>query len=256
MSWSGNRLRLMRFSKWAIVFLSLACLIFMAVTVYGANVGNFVVGIKEADDRGDAKIMLSDRADYSSPTPLLTAKGLPEMADCSKETLGDDYTLIEGIGAKNDTLLRRYMAFSFFLMNVGTEVVDISYVVTLFDDAKAVHRVLRFWIIENNPDSIIFNHNEVYAYERDLNNPEEAAEQAAYEAAIGGAIYKTKNFKDQSNPKNIVVCREKHTTLAPGNVIKYTVAIWLEGYEPRCNNELIGAKLKATMTFTAEIPEE
>ena len=38
--------------------------------------------------------------------------------------------------------------------------------------------------------------------------------------------------------------------VAPGDVHKYTIVIWLEGYDPDCTNELIGGHLGFEMNMS------
>ena len=42
----------------------------------------------------------------------------------------------------------------------------------------------------------------------------------------------------------------------PGDVIKYTIVIWLEGNDPECTDNLLGGEIKLHMEFNSEFIEE
>ena len=43
---------------------------------------------------------------------------------------------------------------------------------------------------------------------------------------------------------------------SPGDVIKYTIVIWLEGSDPECTDNLLGGEIKLHMEFNSEFKEE
>ena len=80
------------------------------ITIYGQNVGNFVIGI-ETNVR--QSLSLSEDANFSKPTTRLSAPGIREQTHA---TLADIPLDIEnGSGSKNDYQKRRYFAYSFYL---------------------------------------------------------------------------------------------------------------------------------------------
>lgn len=248
MKWM-ERLKLMRVSKWAILILTIAIVIFTVVTIYGMNVGNFIISVKDMNDRGDINLVLSQYEDYSAKTPLLSAQGLREQADATLSSIPKKEQLVKGIGPKNDDVYKRYMAFSFFLINQSEGMIDYDYTFYIKEDTTFVREVLRVWIIESNPGDKI-THDSIYA------NPETDENQRLFEQSIGQyEVYYPALFRSAGQPltstNDYEVCTQRRREFVQGAITKFTVVLWLEGHDPLCTDALIGSTLKCSMDFAA-----
>lgn len=251
MKWM-ERLKLMRISKWAILILAIAIVIFTVVTIYGLNIGNFIISVKDANDRGDVNLVLSQYEDFSAKTPVLSAQGLREQADTTLSAIEEPEKLVKGIGAKNDEVFKRYMAFSFYLINQSEGEVDYNYTFYIKEDSAKIVKVLRVWIIESNlDDTITHGRRNIYA------EPEPTEElQAEYEHNIGPVeYYETIPFvsagQTVASGKDYEVCTQERKNFEKDGVTKFTVVLWLEGHDPLCSNDLLDSTLKCSMDFVA-----
>lgn len=238
MQWT-ERLKAMRISKWAILVLAIAIVIFTVVTIYGANIGNFIISVKDQNDRGDVKLLLSQYQDYSAASPVISAQGLREQADTTKSAIPKESELVKNVGPHNDEIFKRYMAFSFFLINRSEGMIDYNYTFDIKSDSSFLYEVMRVWIIESDVSGNISN-NTIYAYHETEEN------EAKYRANIGPEYYETTDYVNQTQ-----IAKQQRKNFAVDDVVKFTVVIWLEGHDPLCTNELIGATLKCSMDFAA-----
>ena len=251
MKWT-ERLKITRISRWAILLLTIAIIIFTLVTLYGLNVGNFVIGVENKNDRGDVTLALSVSGDPMSSLPRLSAQGLREQGDTTKAHIPDLDVITKGSGSKNDTLDQTYMAFSFFLHNKSAIAVDYEYTFKIEKADNDIFEVLRVWIIESNEEDIVTD-DTVYMYNETPENwakyEEEMDRLTQYDAY--GNIIKDYRYDAELFINETDVCRVESTNFRPGGKRKYTVVLWAEGCDPKCTTDykLIDETLRASMLF-------
>lgn len=227
MNWS-NRLKLKRISGVAIVICFLISVLFAGFTIYGTQVGNFVVEI----DNGDVSISLSKYEDMSNQTTRITVQGLKKQGDA---TYGDiPFDIYEGIGTKNDETNKRYMCFSFYLINNSERAVDYDFTLQIKEVTKNVDKALRAMVIAGEDE-----YREIFAAEE--------TSQASINSLMNNTDYKTTQFLSDTT-----VCVKTVRGLeADGAFTKYTVVLWLEGWDEDCNNGILGSSIKMKMEFNA-----
>ncbi|HBY65907.1 MAG TPA: hypothetical protein DEG42_05980 [Acholeplasmataceae bacterium] len=49
-----------------------------------------------------------------------------------------------------------------------------------------------------------------------------------------------------------MVMRNTVTNLKPGDYVKFSVVVWLEGYDPDTTNDILGGMIKMEMNFTID----
>ena len=123
-----------------------------------------------------------------------------------------------------------YIAYSFYVENQGTEVLNYWYEIVIDNMIKNVDDAVRIKIYRNGTPT-------VYAKRNPLDNqPEEG----------------TTPFKDDVESKERVIILEQVKDFKPGDLDRYTVVVWLEGDDPDCVDAIIGGELKMHMKFTEE----
>jgi hypothetical protein len=220
----------MRVSTIAIIIALLLLLLFAGFTVYGNKVGNFVVN---AENNGSKLLSLSMEEDLSDATSRLALGSLSGQSPSTYTDIPDDVS--EGLGVKNDTSTRRYLAFSFYLINGSTVPFDYDMSLTITGTTGDPLSVLRILVIEGETSK---TNGTVYA--RD----EETEEAKAYLEAH--TSYTTTSFLSEKQ-----IFNKRVTDLSVGEVIKYTVVIWIEGWDVECTDARIGDSVKMQMDFTA-----
>jgi hypothetical protein len=203
------------------------------ITIYGQNVGNFVIGI-ETNVR--QSLSLSEDANFSKPTTRLSAPGIREQTHA---TLADIPLDIEnGSGSKNDYQKRRYFAYSFYLKNVSSIIMDYDMELIINKSTKGAISAVRIMIIKNGE-------KEIYAKAKEY-PPEERGQP---EDHIGTGIeepYMTTPFLS-----SVTVMTETQKDFPPEAVNKYTVVMWLEGWDHECVDDIKGGIIRMEMMFKA-----
>jgi hypothetical protein len=231
MHWK-HRLKLLRISTFAILASLAVLLLFAAFTLYGNKVGNFVVAIGNNDD--SAQLSLSMTEDLSDATTRLSVNTLSSQTNATYRWIPDNIS--SGIGDKNDNNKFYYTAFSFYLVNASkSSTVDYEMTLKITQSVGEPLSVLRFMIIEGDDDK---SNGTVYALE------EETAEQTAQ-------LEQSAGYTTQPLYSADTVAKKSYYALGAGERQKYTVVIWVEGYDPDCNDERVDDRVRLEMDFTA-----
>ena len=118
-----------------------------------------------------------------------------------------------------------YIAYTFYLENQGSDVIDYWYQIHIDDVIKNVDEAVRVMIYLNEDKTIYAKANEITGEEE-----------------IG-----TNKFFSETE-----VLLEERQNFNPGDVDKITIVIWIEGDDPDCVDSLIGGEMKMTMKITEE----
>jgi hypothetical protein len=129
---------------------------------------------------------------------------------------------------------KNYIAYTFFVENQGSEVLDYTYEVVVDDVIKNVDEAIRIRIYRNGD-------YKTYAKLSSLGKEPEHIGDFRSELATPFA-----NIKE--SPDTIIY--EKVEGLKPEDMDRITVVVWLEGDDPDCNDPLIGGELKMHMVIT------
>lgn len=242
-----TRLKIKRISTYVMIF----CLIFLVIlagfTLYGDKVGNFVVILKE----DKVKISACLTKDFENDkTSRFDVPGIEYLSDTTFQDLPD--SLPHDVGIKNDEK-NKYIAFSFYLLNLTDRAIDYDMSIEIVDELAGKNGnykpsdALRILILEEREmdENLEGNKNlkedgTLYAKEEDSQEGIDELKAANYPAD------KVTYFADDD-----VIINQKENSFAVDGVIKYTVVIWLEGYDISCKDELIGGRLKMKMNFNA-----
>lgn len=243
-----TRLKIKRISTFVMIF----CLIFLVMlagfTLYGDRVGNFVVILK--DDKVKIAACLTKNFEKDK-TSRFDVPGIEYLSPTTFKDLPD--SLPHEVGIKNDEN-GKYIAFSFYLLNLTDRAVNYDMSVEIVDELAGTKNgnykpsdALRILVLtERNLDEYFEGSNRlksdgtIYAREESSEEGNKELEKAEY--PDDKVVY----FADDD-----VIIHEKKIPFSIEEVIKYTVVIWLEGYDISCKDELIGGRLKMKMSFNA-----
>lgn len=228
-----KRARFLRLSRYIILICLFLSLAIVGLTYYGTNVGNFLITIEE---QAINNLSLSETSTFIQPRSMLKAEGLKHMKDA---TLTEDYipSNIHNIaeGSHNDKKNSSYIAYTFYLKNVSAVAVEYEMEIVINQISKngkyGVDSALRVMVIRNGERNIYAKWQE----EDDIGEPEQ-----------NNGLYQTTNFLSE-----YIVCREKTEVFNAGEVAKYTVVMWLEGWDKQCTDEIKGDTIKMEMKFRA-----
>ncbi len=208
----------------------------VGVSFYGANVGDFVVGVEE---EVTAYLTLSESGDFlNDSVDGLRAEGLSGATDSTYGYIPKD--IEQGFGIKNDTIGQRYMAYSFCLKNISAITVNYAMRIDLLDSTNNVDEAVRVMVIE---ESMGVKTKTIYAKPK----ADGTAEDHSNPTRDDVEPYLTTKFYSPS-----VVCREVVDTFVPDQETKYTVVMWLEGEDEQCVDAIKGGVIKFEMVFSVK----
>lgn len=223
-----------RLANMSIAVLTIVAVLVVLITIYGQHVGNFVVAIETASQ---LILVLSETPGFEKPTSRLAAKGLTDQTNITYADIPKDELLL-GNGSLNDEILRRYFAYSFYVKNVSTTPIDYSAEIVLNHSSQNAESALRIMVISDEGERIYAKAKEFP--ESEVGKPEDHA---------GTDIernYGTVPFESLTRLVN-----QQSQRFRKDAVRKYTIVMWLEGWDNECTDEIRGAIMRMEMRFKA-----
>lgn len=208
-------------------------ILIILVTIYGQNVGNFVIGL-ETDVR--SSLSLSETKDFKNPVSRLTAPGLKEQTHATLTDIPED--IHKGDGSKNDNKKRRYFAYSFYVKNVSSIILDYDVEIILRKSTLNAESAVRVMVIKNDITNI---------YAKAKEYPEsQRGEPEDHEGTEIEEPYMTIPFETAGT-----IMQETETDFAKDAINKYTIVMWLEGWDHECTDDIKGGIIRMEMNFIA-----
>ena len=241
----------------ALLLLLLALFLFSTVTQLR---GHFTINM--SDGLFKEGFVLSETKDFANPTTHLVCTPAENVPCVSISHLPDDLDTIDGQHNAN------YFAYTFYCRNEGESTVGYEWQINL--NSESMNLPAACWVM-------IFEDGEMAFYAR--RNVETGLEEALpafgddSRGYIGKPLGQFSKYPDQQYQTieegdgytyervipipfvtNSVVAQGIQEEVAPMDVHKYTVVIWLEGDDPDCNDDLIGGHVG--MDFYFEMTDE
>ncbi|MFA5449016.1 MAG: hypothetical protein WC292_01060 [Clostridia bacterium] len=216
-----------------IAILAILSLIIILVTVYGQNVGNFVVAV-ETDVQ--LALALSETPDFENQTSRLAAIGLKDQTHATYSDIPEDIS--EGYGSQNDEENKRYFAYSFYIKNTSKTILNYTAEIIFNKATQGAESALRVMVIKNDEMSIYAKAKEYPLSE--VGQPEDH---------LGTGIQV--NYTTIPFLSVVTIMRQSETHFPSGAVNKYTIVMWLEGWDRECTDDIKGATMKMEMRFKA-----
>lgn len=199
-----------------ILILLLLAVYFIVGIIY--NNGNFSITL-DKNLYFEKNIIVYDNLDYKVYQSEIYAEVIETFDNISYKWLPND--LDDHIGSHNG---ENYVAHSFFVENMGSDVSDMWSEIIIDDVIKNVDEAVRVRVYKDGVPT-------TYAKISGRGVPEEGT--VPFESDTLIALDHIENF-------------------APGDVIKYTVVLWLEGSDPECVENIVGGEIKIHMNFNSE----
>lgn len=202
-----------------ILLTALALLIGFTAVIYGVSAlykktGSFTVSISKYEMTRYG-LSLSESRDLTHQTSHLNARIVEEMTNIAGETIPQNVNMIDGEHNGDN-----YIAYTFYLQNAGMVEASCDYQVVMSNVTNGLDEAIRLMLF-------VDDESQVYA-------------KTASDGS--GAEPNTEEFYSST-----VMARGRIDDLAPEDVVKYTVVIWIEGNDPDCRNWLIGGQLRVEM---------
>ena len=201
-----------------ILFILLLLIFFVLMVVYKG--GSFTVTL-DPNFSLDSGLVMYESIDTKDIKNRLYAKDIEFMDNISVNWLPSNINN-EGDGSHNG---ENYIAYTFYLENQGTKIINYWYQVNILDVIKNVDEAIRVMIYRNNERII-------YAKKNSLTGLEENG---------------TVSFHSDD-----MAVLEQRKSFRPGDIDKFTIVIYLEGDDPDCVDAIIGGEIKMNMEITEE----
>lgn len=218
-----KRKKIIKFSKIALLIIFLILLISYVTTSIIYNNGNFSITL-DKNLYYDKNIYIYDNVDYKVYRSELYAKAVDSFDNISSRWLPDDINDSEG-GSHNG---ENYIAYTFYIENFGDMTSDYWSEIIIDDVVRNVDEAVRIRVYKDDT-------YETYAKTAENGDPEN--DTIAFES-------------------DTLVARDHVADFKPGDIIKYTVVIWLEGTDPECTDNILGGEIKLHMEFNSEFIDE
>ena len=229
--------KLRRIFRFGYISAGIIMLLLAFLTYYGQNSGNFVMSVDEdAFKRG---IAISDKKDFSTQNRWLTADPVEDVRDTTLAFIDID-EIINTEGAYKQTR-SNYLAYTFFLTNVGSEATAVDYEVLITNQSNGIAEAIRVLIIVDG--EIAYNEQGIRYVEYDTYNMYQAPD--LHDITYKEDLANFKLFKSSD-----IICQEVISNLRPGQTKKISVMMWLEGEDPECIETLASGKIKISMNLS------
>ena len=206
-----------------------------ALTLYGQNVGNFVTQVDSSSRNRGITLSSSPNFEYQSSRIIADP-----ISNIDNITLCDipNFDIIHDGGQHNGDV-GNFLGLTFYIKNIGTEVVNYQYAISITGLYKAVDEAIRVAIVVDDEVAQVYSKGE-YNPESGVHDPEETY-RCDNQVLIPATT--TPFLSDR-----LIVSNQVSDFLV-GEFHKYTILIWLEGNDPDCVDDIMGGSIKLVMTY-------
>lgn len=237
----------------------LGALLLLLTVIYLASImtqlkGHFTINMSE--DMFKNGFILSETEDFANPDIQLFSQEVEEVPCISFSSIPADVDDFEGNHGDGT-----YFAYTYFLRNEGEETVDYHYSLEINSESQNLSDAVWIMLFEDGKmkffakPSTNGSEEVIPAYsinDRGYPNPvllSKAAESSQFQfmGSRGGRnFYRIIPINFDSDT---IVEENMRYDIEPMQVHKYTVVIWLEGDDPECTDDKIGAHLGLEMNY-------
>lgn len=221
------------------VGLLLTSVLIIVAMLLGNESGNFVFQVQEGEI--DKSISITEDVESGELTNRLIAEGQKNWVDTTvTHFLGDNYqaqyTSLQNLTSKGgrnvlfDAEEQGYVyAYTFYIVNTGSSLMELEIEMTMSNITKGMDNAIRV---------LTFNENET-----DVNIYQKADKE---EVTYPGYYLKRPTNFINSNTVYVedVFLQSNSGANNNKNYLKYSVLVWLEGYDPECTNDIMGGTIK------------
>ena len=246
------RLFLKRISWFAIIISGVLLIALTGLSVYGNNVGNFVVSV---DNDISISLSLSETGEFGKidSTSVLATKGIKGITDTTYKFIPKD--IDEGSGLKSDTENSRYFAYTFYLKNTSEIAIGYSATLNINKATRGIEKAIRIMLIT---DATGERTSEIFAAAKADGTAEVLTADDAW-------VPEGEEVKDDVLDSQYDYVEPYTTTPWSGSRVakldvdsiekdeihKFTVVMWIEGWDEDCVDAIIDGTFEISMTFTS-----
>lgn len=206
-----------------------------AYAVLANQKGNFIINM--SNDLVTLGYELSDTEDFAKPKLRCVSDVLTEVNPFSIEDLPDDLDQLSG--SHN---IDNVVAYTFWIGNEGQSTSNIDWYLLLNKTTKGVDKSVWIMVFEDGQISLHARANDDGQPEKLDGLMENTVLTEAAEQNAGVTIGDDGLCSVEATPYETdkIVASHLDVSLTPGEKHKYTVAIWVDGNDPDCTEDMIG----------------
>ncbi len=228
-----------------ILFVILLLLILLMSISYACvsfvnKAGRFTINLDP--DAYNVGISISDTKDFKNPTIMLSGDPVENMDNITKEWIlnhksssfhnPNDPTYatfadLDNVDGSHNG--QNYIAYTFYIKNTGKEKCGYHASLDILSSTKGTDEAMRVMVYYNGEPTV---------YGKTPREDNKHDKYAWFEI--------DKTFKDAKTVMEI-----SNRNFKVGDMDKYTVVLWLEGWDPECVNDILGGEAKLEMNFDA-----
>ncbi len=187
--------------------------------------GQFTVTLDNMTETEPALIMY-EREGIRTSRRKLKADSKDFITNISGDWIPEDIDSGSQGGPNNGD---NYIAYTFYIENIGDETIHYWYQIDIDDVIKNVDEAIRVAVYQNGNKNVY----------------------AKLNSRTGEPEPNTIQFRDTEK-----VLLNKRELFKSGDIDKFTIVIWIEGNDPECIDDLIGGEMKMHMVITEEHIEQ
>lgn len=209
----------------------LAVIVVLLVLTYVVSVmytkfGSFTVSVNKYHALQYGLSLSEDRY-FSAPTSRLDCKAAEEITNIDGAILdGIDLGAVDGNDSGDN-----YLCYTFYCKNTGKETLSYEYSINIANMTMDIEKAVRVRLISNFNGELL------------------SATDYARAAGVDGDGNSIPEPDTTAFFNKTTVMKDVIEDFNPGDVMKYTVVIWLEGNDPDCVDAIIGGVMKLEMKF-------
>ncbi len=199
-----------------------------------------------------AGFVLSGASDFNREETRLISEKMEEVNNITLDDIDPDVDHIDG--PHNG---RNYIAHTFYIRNKGTETSSYVWYVNLKSETLNVSDAVWIMLFEDGRQVIYSKPTEtgeaeeLYGFVRAPFSDVAYDYDYQYYEKDGRLGIRTTPYVSED-----VVAQGFVEGVAPGETHKYTIVIWIEGYDPECTDDIFGGYAKFDMDFESVSAEE
>ena len=210
----------------------MACIAVLVSLIYIISVlytryGSFTVSVNKYQQL-QYGLSLCETKDFANPTSRLECRAVEEITNIDGKYL--DMNEIGSVDGQDSG--DNYLCYTFYCKNAGTDTVSFRESINIANMTIGAEKAARVRLITSR------------------NGGERTVTDYAHAAGVDD------NHNTVAEPdttpfySKYIVMQNEVEDFAPGEIMKYTIVIWLEGNDPECIDNIIGGTFKIDMKFS------
>lgn len=221
----------------ALLITGIVSIIIAILAYFGINMGTFVISLDDSAYR--TGISLSTEPEFIGRYPNLLVNPLNGAEPIGYVQIRQEDVINTNGDYDDPDKFATYIAYTFYLKNEGETTVDLNFEINITKATNKLDSALRVMLIETDVET--GNRIGTHVYLKDDEN--DIYEVGTPERAKVPESYLT-YFNDDFN-----VTKDEIINFRPEKIKKYSIIIWLEGYDVDCKEHIKSGQLKMSLNF-------